>query len=106
MAIEDLEGEPDDEAGGDVDDERAEGKAGAHSAGDRGSDPEAGNGTQGSSNGDEKISLQVQAPLRGEIILRIIVRVRVFPKELKGFLLVTTSGPTMRRVPAVEQKSN
>ena len=59
MAIENFEGEPDDEACGDVNDERAEGKAGAHPASNRGSDPEAGNGTQGSSNGDKKIPLQI-----------------------------------------------
>ena len=53
MAIEKLEGKPDDETGSDVDEQCTEGKARAHPAGYGGSDPEAGDGTQGSSYGDE-----------------------------------------------------
>jgi len=53
MAIQKLKGEPDDETCGDVDEQCAEGKARPHSAGYGSSHPEAGNGTQGPSDGDE-----------------------------------------------------
>ena len=53
VAIQKFQGEPDDETCCDIDEQCTEGKARAHPAGYGGSHPEAGNGTQGSSDGDE-----------------------------------------------------